>query len=96
MIDNVCAPNEVVLGSGEGQLNHPNKSTVRRIKQKTENFYWNGINGDLEFVTDGVNDMTVSGAGRTKNYLKKGSSEVMDVESEKNVKFFQSEFYKYF
>ena len=96
MIDSICAPNEVSLGSGEGQLNHPNKSTVRRIKQKTDNFYWNGINGDLVFTTDGVNDMNVSGAGRTKNYLKKGTSEVVDPSTEKNTKFFNSEFYKYF
>ena len=96
MVDSVCAPNEVSLGSGEGQLNHPNKSTVRRIKQKTSNLYWNGINGDLTFVTDGVNDMSVAGVGRRKDYLKKGTSEVMDRETEKNIKFFDSEFYKYF
>ena len=96
MVDSICAPNEVALGSAEGQLNHPNKSTVRRIKQKTTNFYWNGINGDLTFVTDGVNDMSVSGVGRTKNYLKKGTADVVDASTEKNVKFFDSEFYKYF
>ena len=96
MIDAICAPNEVSLGSGEGQQNHPNKSTVRRIKQKTENFYWNGINGDTTFTTDGVNDLTMEGAGRTKDYYKKGTTEIADVDSEKNVKFFDSEFYAYF
>ena len=96
MVDSVCVPNQVSLGSSEGQLNHPNKSTVRRIKQKTTNFYWNGINGDLTFVTDGVNDMAVSGSGRTKNYYKKDTTDVMDASLEKNTKFFDSEFYKYF
>ena len=96
MVDGVCAPNEVVLGSGDGKLNHPNKSTVRRIKQKTDNFYWNGVCGDMTFVTDGVNDMSMSGAGRNKNYYKKGTTELADIQSEKNVKFFDSEFYQYF
>ena len=96
MINNVCVPNQVVLGSGEGQLNHPNKSTVKRVQNTTEKFYWNGINGDITFTTDGVNDMTVVGAGRTKDYYKKGTSEVASRENEKNVTFFESEFAKYF
>ena len=96
MIDEVCSPNAVVLGSGSGQLNHPNKSTVRRIKQNCENFYWNGITGDLTFTTDGVNDMTISGAGRTKNYYKINTTEEADIEKEKNVSFFNSEFYQYY
>lgn len=96
MIDNICTPNEVVLGSGSGELNHPNKSTVRRIKQSNADFYWNGINGDITFTTDGVNDMNVSGAGRHKDYYKKGTTDIADRNAEKNVKFFESEFAKYF
>lgn len=96
MISEICAPNQVVLGSGEDQLNHPNKSTVRRIKNRTQNFYWNGINGDITFVTDGVNDMTMSGAGRKRNYLKKEGIGTASIEEEKNVTFFNSEFAKYF
>ena len=96
MIDAICAPNPVVLGSGEGQLNHPNRSTVRRIKQNGCDFYWNAINGDITFKCDGVNDMSMSGAGRHKDYLKKDSEEIADKEKEKNVKFFDSEFAKYF
>ena len=96
MVDGVCAPNEVKLGSGEGELNHPNKSTVRRIKQKCENFYWNGVCGDMTFVTDGVNDMTMSGAGRHKDYYKKGTTEIVDRSSEKDINFFNSKFYEYY
>ena len=96
MIDAVCAPNPVVLGSNEGQLKHPNKSTAKRIKNRCDNFYWNGINGDITFTTDGVNDMAMSGAGRHKDYLKKNSSEIASRDAEKNVKFFQSEFAKYY
>ena len=96
MVDTVCVPNEVSLGSGEGQLNHPNKSTIRRIKQTTSNFYWNGINGDITFTTDGVNDMIMSGAGRHKDYYKKGTTDIADKEKEKSVKFFDSEFAKYY
>ena len=96
MISSICAPNAVSLGSGDGQLNHPNKSTVRRIKQKCENFYWNGINGDITLVVDGVNDYTMSGAGRHRNYLNKDSVGTASVENEKNVTFFNSEFAKYY
>ena len=96
MVDGVCVPNQVTLGSGDGNLNHPNKSTVRRIKQKTELFYWNGVCGDMTFVTDGVNDMTMSGAGRNKDYYKKGTTTIADRASEKNVTFFNSDFYAYF
>ena len=96
MIDAICAPNQVSLGSGDGQLNHPNKSTVRRIKQKCQNFYWNGINGDITLVVDGVNDYVMSGEGRHKDYYKKDTTEIADRMSEKNVKFFESEFAKYF
>ena len=96
MIDSVCVPNEVVLGSGEGQLNHPNKSTMKRMKDRCETIYWNGINGDITFTTDGVNDMTMSGAGRHKDYYKKGTTDIADKEKEKSVKFFDSEFAKYY
>ena len=96
MISAICAPNQVVLGSGENQLNHPNKSTVKRIKNRTTNFYWNGINGDITFTTDGVNDITMSGAGRNRDYLKKDGSGTASIEDEKNVTFFNSEFAKYF
>ena len=95
MIDSVCAPSPVVLGSGDGQLNHPNKSTVRRIKQSCQNFYWNGVNGDMTFVTDGVNDMTMTGAGRSKNYLDK-NGQIVSRDAEKNVTFFNSVFYEYY
>lgn len=96
MIENVCVPHQVVLGSGSGELNHPNKSTVRRIKNKTELFYWNGINGDMTFKTDGVNDMTMTGAGRSRDYYKKNSTDIASRENEKNITFFESEFAKYF
>lgn len=96
MVDSVCAPNEVKLGSAEGELNHPNKSTVRRIKQLGADFYWNGINGDITFTTDGVNDLNMSGAGRNKDYYKKGTTDLADRNAEKDIKFFNSEFYKYF
>ncbi len=96
MIDAICAPNAVSLGSGDDQLNHPNTSTVRRIKNRCQNFYWNGVNGDITFVTDGVNDMTMSGVGRHKDYLKKDSTEIASREAEKNVTFFNSEFAKYY
>ena len=96
MVDGVCVPNEVKLGSGEGELNHPNKMIVRRIKQKCENFYWNGVCGDMTFITDGVNDMTMSGAGRHKDYYKKGTTEIVDRASEKDITFFNSKFYEYY
>ena len=96
MIDSVCVPNQVSLGSGEGQLNHPNKSTVRRVKQNCEKFYWNGINGDITFVTDGVNDMTMSGAGRHKDYYIKDTDQIASRDEEKNINFFDSKFYAYF
>ena len=96
MIENICVPHQVELGSGSGELNHPNKSTVRRIKNKTELFYWNGINGDMTFKTDGVNDMTMTGAGRSRDYYKKNSTDIASRENEKNVTFFESEFAKYF
>ena len=96
MVDSICVPNEVKIGSGEGELNHPNKSTVRRIKQRCENFYWNGINGDLVFVTNGVNDMEIAGRGRNKDYYKKGTTEAASRDAERNVTFFNSEFAKYY
>ncbi len=96
MIDEVCVPHQVALGSGDGQLNHPNKSTVRRIKQTCENFYWNGINGDLTITTDGVGDLSISGAGRNKDYYKKGTEEIVSRDAEKDIKFFDSEFYNYY
>ena len=96
MLDSACAPNQVVLGSGDGQQNHPNSSTVRRIKKTTTNVYWNGINGDITFTTDGVNDMTMVGACRSKNYYEKGTTNIVDAVSEKQTKFFDSKFYQYY
>ena len=96
MISSICVPNQVALGSGTGELNHPNKSTVRRIKQTCENFYWNGICGDMTFVTDGVNDMTMTGAGRNRDYYVKGSDTIASRDNEKNVTLFNSAFYEYY
>ena len=96
MVDGIIAPNPVVLGNGDGQQNHPNKSAVKRMKEITEEIYWNGINGDLTITIDGVNDYIIEGAGRHKNYYKKGTTELANVEEEKNVTLLNSEFGKYY
>ena len=101
MIDDICAPNQVQLGSKEGYQNHPNRSTVKRIKNHLESlssnqFYWNAINGTLKITCDGVNDLTYFGDGRSKNYLIKNSTEEANIELEKHISFFESEFNKYF
>ncbi|MPN05651.1 hypothetical protein SDC9_152902 [bioreactor metagenome] len=101
MLDSVCVPNEVVLGSGTGEQNHPNKTTVSRIKnalalQNSTSFYWNGINGDLTITCDGVNDLTFAGAGRSKDYYIKNTTDIASREEEKNVTFFDSKFYQYY
>lgn len=101
MLDDVAAPNQVVIGSGSGKQNHPNPTTVRRIKnalkaQDSTSFYWNAINGDLTMTTNGVDDFTFVGAGRQKNYYIKNTEDLASVEDEKNVTFFESEFYDYF
>lgn len=95
MVDIVCIPNQVTLGSGKEHQSHPDKSTLRRMTNWTENIYWNGINGDLTIKIDGVNDARVSGQGRNKNYYKTDGT-AASVEDEKNVKLVDSEFYKYF
>ena len=95
MVDVVCIPNEVSLGSGKEHQSHPDKSTLKRMLNRTENVYWNGINGDLIITVDGVNDANVMGLGRTKNYYKKSGGEA-SISSEKNIKMKDSEFYKYF
>lgn len=98
IVSEVRAPNEVVLGN-DGQA-HPSKTTVSRIKNELSDrglkFYWNAINGDILINCDGVNNPTFSGNGRSYDYLKKGSSEIVSRDLEKNVSFFDSEFYKYF
>ena len=95
MIDNVCIPNQVTLGSGESAQNHPNKSTLKRMVNRNQNVYWNGINGDLTITVDGVNDAQVVGAGRNKNYYKNDGTEA-SINDEKNVKIVDSAFYSYF
>lgn len=96
MVDVVCIPNEVTLGSGKEHQSHPEKSTLRRMTNRTDNIYWNGINGDLTMLLDGVNDARVSGAGRNKNYYKINTREAASIEEENNVKLIDSEFYKYY
>lgn len=101
MLDDVAVPYQVGIGSKEGQQNHPNGSTVRRIKntlkaQNSTAFYWNGINGDLLMTTNGVDDFLFSGAGRHKDYYIKNTTDLASREAEKNVTFFESEFYKYY
>ena len=95
MVDIVCIPNQVTLGSGKEHQSHPEKTTLRRMTNRTDNIYWNGINGDLTIKIDGVNDATVEGAGRNKNYYKKDGTEA-SISEEKNVKMVDSAFYKYF
>lgn len=95
MVDAVCIPNEVTLGSGKEHQSHPDKSTLRRMTNRTDNIYWNGINGDLTIKIDGVNDASVTGSGRTKDYYKNDGT-IASIDDEKNVKMVDSAFYKYY
>ena len=95
MVDNVCIPNQVALGSGQDVQSHPSKSSLKRMVNRTENIYWNGINGDLIITIDGVNDAQAMGLGRNKNYYKKDGSEA-SIDEEKNVTIVNSAFYSYF
>ena len=65
------------------------------MTNRTDNIYWNAINGDLAITIDGVNDANVVGAGRNKNYYKTDGSEA-SIEEEKNVRIIDSAFYSFF
>lgn len=95
MVDPVCIPNQVTLGSGNEAQAHPNKTTLKRMVNRTDKIYWNGINGDLIISVDGVNDANVMGLGRNKNYYKKDGTEA-SIDDEKNVTIQNSAFYSYF
>lgn len=95
MVDPVCIPNQVTLGSGNEAQAHPNKTTLKRMTNRTDKIYWNGINGDLIISVDGVNDAHVMGLGRNKNYYKKDGTEA-SIDDEKNVTIQNSAFYSYF
>lgn len=95
MVDPVCIPNQVALGSGKEVQSHPNKTTLKRMVNRADKIYWNGINGDLIISVDGVNDANVMGLGRTKNYYKKDGTEA-SIEDEKNVTIQNSAFYSYY
>ena len=95
MVDNVCIPNQVILGSGKEVQAHPSKSTLKRMVNRTDKIYWNGINGDLIISVDGVNDANVMGLGRSKNYYAK-DNEPASIIGEKNVTMQNSAFYNYF
>ena len=95
MVDPVCIPNQVTLGSGNEAQAHPNKTTLKRMTNRTDKIYWNGINGDLVISVDGVNDANVMGLGRNKNYYKKDGTEA-SIDDEKNVTIQNSAFYSYF
>ena len=95
MVDGVCIPNQVTFGTDNSQQSHPDRSTVKRMANRLEQVYWNGINGDLIMSVDGVNDPTVIGLGRSKNYYQTDGGPA-SITAEKNVTLFESEFYKYF
>ena len=95
MVDAVCAPNQVKVGSGSDAQTHPNKSSLKRLLNATDNVYWNGINGDLSIKIDGINDYKISGSIRSKDYLNP-NGEVVSKEAEKDIKFKDSVFYEYY
>lgn len=95
MVDAVCVPNQVTLGSGKEHQSHPEKTTLKRMTNRTDKVYWNGINGDLIISIDGVNDANIMGLGRNKDYYKADGS-VASKDEEKNVTITQSAFYSYF
>ena len=95
MVDGVCIPNQVTLGTADNAQNHPSKSSLKRMTNRTDNIYWNAINGDLTITIDGVNDANVVGAGRNKNYYKTDGSEA-SIEEEKNARIIDSAFYSFF
>ena len=95
MIDEVCAPNTVTTGTSSGAQAHPSRSALKRMFSVTHDVYWNAINGDIEIRVDGINDATINGAGRNKDYLDK-NGDIVSRENEKNVTIENSKFYEYF
>ena len=95
MVNSVCVPNTPTIGTGDGAQAHPARATLRRLLNTTDNVYWNAINGDIEIKIDGINDYTLSGKGRSKDYYDI-SNNVVDRNIEKNVRIQDSAFYQYF
>ena len=95
MVNSVCVPNQVTVGTTDGAQAHPSRSTLKRLLQTTDNVYWNAINGDLTIKIDGINDASIHGNGRNKDYYDKDGN-VASRESEKDVTIKNSKFYDYF
>ena len=95
MVNSVCVPNQVTIGTSDGAQAHPSRSTLKRLLQTTDNVYWNAINGDLTIKIDGINDASVQGNGRNKDYYDKEGN-IASKENEKDVTIKNSKFYEYF
>lgn len=76
---------------------HPYYDAVNRIAKHTKEIYWNGINGNLNIITDGYS-VDISGEGRTKNYSyydkSTNTSSLVDVKSEKDISYLYSKWYQ--
>ena len=95
MVDSVCVPNAVRIGTESGAQAHPARSTLKRLLATTENVYWNAINGDITIKINGIDDVTIVGAGRNKDYYD-ASGNVASRDDEKNVRIKDSAFYNFF
>ena len=95
MVDSVCVPNQVKIGTESGAQAHPSRSTLKRLLNTTDNVYWNAINGDITIKINGIDDANIQGKGRNKDYYD-ASGNIASRDEEKNVRIKDSAFYNYF
>ncbi len=83
-------------GSGDmkfiGGQAHPYPRALANFKYFTDDIYFNGTNGTLEFITNGYELTSIHGYGATTNYLVDGIT--INYDSQKDLKLMDTLWYK--
>lgn len=93
----MCSGNYPNNSSGEkfiGGQPHPYIKCIANFLRFNDNIYFNGTNGTLEFVTDGLEMKNIHGYGATTKYLLEVNGAPIDYASQADLKLVQTLWYR--
>lgn len=93
----MCSGNYPNNSSGDkfiGGQPHPYIKCIANFLRFNDNIYFNGTNGTLEFVTDGLEMKNIHGYGATTKYLLEVNGAPIDYASQADLKLVQTLWYR--
>lgn len=75
---------------------HPYPKALANFRYFSDEIYFNGTNGTLEFITDGLEMKSIHGYGATTNYLLEAGGNLLDYASQADLRLIDTLWYDKF